>query len=287
MKKITRRTFLKGSGALIPFLISGFGYMYIRYIEPFYVHTVFKTLSSTTIPKELSGKRIVQFSDIHLSSTYTLKKLRRLVKQINSLSPDLVFFTGDLIDAPQQYKEAGEIPSILKQIKAPLGKFAVYGNHDHGGFGTNLYEEIMKKSHFQLLKNSSVRIEGSDEKALVIYGLDDVMLGKPNLAQTLQNASQEFFSIVLVHEPDIAPEVARYPINLQLSGHTHGGQIQLPFIGPIVTPPYGTNYVEGLYTVQHSAMKLYVNRGLGTTRLPFRLLAPPELTIFTLNHIRP
>lgn len=119
-----------------------------------------------------------------------------------------------------------------------------------------------------------------DGSKLIVAGLDDVMLGRPDFHQTMGNIDKNYFAILLVHEPDTVLQAKNYNVDLQLSGHSHGGQVKIPFIGPLYTPPYAKSFSEGFYTVDHT--KLYVNRGLGTTRLPFRFLAVPEITLFTL-----
>lgn len=139
----------------------------------------------------------------------------------------------------------------------------------------------MRESGFELLLNSEKRIRLLDNSEISIFGLDDILLGKPKIKETLQRARKNIYNIVLVHEPDIAPQIATYPVNLQLSGHSHGGQVQIPFLGAIITPALAKNYVEGFYRIQDLA--LYVNRGLGRTRVPFRFMAKPEITILRSN----
>ncbi len=140
----------------------------------------------------------------------------------------------------------------------------------------------MRESGFELLLNNEKRIRLMDNSEISIFGLDDILLGKPKIEKTLEHARQNTYNIVLVHEPDIAPQVSRYPINLQLSGHSHGGQVQIPFLGAIITPSLAKDYIEGFYTIQD--LTLYVNRGLGRTRVPFRFMSKPEITLFTLQH---
>ncbi len=105
----------------------------------------------------------------------------------------------------------------------------------------------MRESGFELLLNSEKRIRLLDNSEISIFGLDDILLGKPKIKETLQRARKNIYNIVLVHEPDIAPQIATYPVNLQLSGHSHGGQVQIPFLGAIITPALAKNYVEGFY----------------------------------------
>ncbi|MBB5323864.1 hypothetical protein HNQ34_000956 [Anoxybacillus tepidamans] len=287
MTPITRRTFLKKSilSLLGGMFVTSFGYYYARFIEPNRLTITSHSIFHPLIPKSFDGVKIVQFSDTHLGHYYSLAHLRRIVKQINDIKPDLVFFTGDLMDAPNKYRYADDIIPIFADIRAPFGKFCIYGNHDHGGYGTRLYRKVMTKAGFRMLVNEHVLIEQIDQSKIAIAGADDLMLGKPNFDDMLKKIPPSTYTILLLHEPDGAKEASRYGVHLQLSGHSHGGQIQLPFIGPLITPPLAVQYYEGFYQIQD--MTLYVNRGLGTTRMPFRFLTPPELTVFTLKHQPP
>jgi predicted MPP superfamily phosphohydrolase len=281
-KLYSRRSFLKGlfSFSFASFLTAAGGYIYARYIEPALLDSVKLSITHPKIPKSFDGFKIVQFSDTHLSDYFTLKRLDTIVKTINKHSPDLLFFTGDLMDEPNQYTQINKIVPVLEKLNAPFGKYAVYGNHDHGGYGTDIYKNVITMSGFTLLQNEVVNVSKNDGSKIGIAGLDDLMLGKPSYEGTLGNLNNDLFNILLAHEPDAALEAKSFNVDLQLSGHSHGGQIQVPFYGPLITPPYSTVYSEGMYDVDR--MKLYVNRGLGTTRLPFRFLSTPEITIFTL-----
>ncbi|MBT2573573.1 metallophosphoesterase [Bacillus sp. ISL-51] len=283
MEKMTRRTFLKrGIGVLAAGLLTaGGGYSYARYIEPRMIDITRHTIRHRFIPRGFDNFKIVQFTDTHLSDVYTSKDLDKAVQQINQLKPDLIAFTGDLIDKPHMYRDHQRALAALQRLQAPFGKLCVYGNHDHGGFGTNTYKALMEGAGFQVKRNGYERLRLTDGSSIEIAALDDLMLGKPDYEGTLSRLSADVFSILLVHEPDAALKIGGHPVNLQLSGHTHGGQIQLPFFGPLITPPYGKIYTDGMYTLNDTA--IYVNRGLGTTRLPLRFLAKPEIALFTLK----
>ncbi|WP_240613580.1 metallophosphoesterase [Pueribacillus theae] len=257
-------------------------YFYSRFIEPRRLTVQEIPIISGKIPLAFNHFKIVQFSDTHLCSFYEIGRLEELASQINQLKPDIVVFTGDLIDNPFTYRKADEIPSILKNIRAPFGKYAIYGNHDHGGNGTFLYRILMEHSGFRLLINNTVKIKKENEH-IGIAGIDDVVFNRHHLEQALGHLSPRHFNILLAHEPDIAELASRYPVDLQISGHSHGGQIKLPFFGAVVTPKFGRKYVEGLYKVGNSDMVVYVNRGIGMTRMPLRFLSSPELTVFTLK----
>jgi uncharacterized protein len=284
-EKLTRRSFIKrtvGSFLALAGTSAG-GYYYARNIEPRMLDITRHKIKSENIPSGFNGTKIIQFSDTHLGFQYEADQLEKLVSKINGMQPDMIFFTGDLLDDPRTYSNPDTIITMLKKLTAPLGKFAVYGNHDHGGYGSDLYKEIIEKSGFKLLLNSSEEITLLGGSSIAVAGIDDAMLGKPDISAAIKKIPKNTFTILLSHAPDKADEASLYPIDLQLSGHSHGGQIQLPFYGPWVTPPYAEKYVEGFYRLGSSeTMSLYVNRGLGTTRMPFRFLSQPELTLFTL-----
>ncbi|TYS49899.1 metallophosphoesterase [Bacillus infantis] len=284
-KKISRRSFLKtAAGSLLTALAAGSGsYYYAREIEPKLLDTAVHKIIDSSIPQAFNNFRAVQFSDTHIGFQYTLGQLEKLAGKINSLEPDIIFFTGDLMDEPNKFMQAEQIVSILKRLNAPFGKYAVYGNHDHGGYGSDIYKKIIEKSGFRLLLNESHQVK-LGENSIYIAGVDDAMLGRPDLKKTAGSIPEGHYSILLSHAPDLADKAYENSFHFQLSGHSHGGQVKIPFFGALVTPPYGQKYYEGFYTIgDEDPLTLYVNRGLGTTRLPFRFLSKPELTLFTFH----
>lgn len=286
-KSLTRRSFLKYTLRSI-FSIAGMsigGYVYAHEIEPRTLDVTHHKIKSSALPEGFNGFKIVQFTDTHIGFHYDLKQFKKLIFKINSLQPDLIVFTGDLMDDPSKFKETEQIVQLLNELKAEFGKFAVFGNHDHGGYGSDLYREIIKESDFVLLVNEARKVSLLDGSSIYIAGVDDAMLGSPDIGQAIMDIPENSYKILLSHAPDLADSASGYNIQLQLSGHSHGGQIQIPFYGPLVTPPQGRIYTEGFYHLGPGKnFTLYVNRGLGTTRLPFRFLAKPELTLFTMNN---
>lgn len=284
--KLTRRTFLKrtfGSFLTVLGLGSG-GYLYANRIEPTLLDIKQQQINHPLIPKSFDGMKIVQFSDTHLGFQYNLTQFKKLIKKINKLQPDVILFTGDLMDEPNKYREMNQLVPLLGQLHAPLGKFCIFGNHDHGGYGSEIYRNIMETTNFTVLLNESTAIKRKDGGSIYLLGIDDAMLGNPDLPLALKNVPDNRFTILLSHAPDLADDAANYPIHWQISGHSHGGQVKIPFIGALVKPPFAKNYPEGLFTIGvNNQLTLYVNRGIGTTRLPFRFMAVPELTIYTLK----
>ncbi|TCJ06168.1 metallophosphoesterase [Cytobacillus praedii] len=283
-KKISRRSFLKRTiGSLFSlFGFSAGGYYYSREIEPKLLDVNQHKIINPDIPSSFNDFKIVQFSDTHLGFHYDAHQLKKLVKKINALKPDIIFFTGDLMDIPNQYHESNIIIPLLKELEAPFGKFAIYGNHDHGGYGTDIYKSIIEESGFKLLLNSHQKVKLIDGSSIYVIGIDDAMLGKPDIQTAIDGVPDQSYKILLSHAPDFADEAETFNIQLQLSGHSHGGQVKIPFVGALVIPPYAEKYTEGFYQIGSTPLTLYVNRGLGTTRLPFRFLCKPELTVFSL-----
>lgn len=254
-----------------------------RYIEPKLLKVKEQEIitSKLTLNKPL---KIVQFSDVHLGQGYTLTDFKRVVNKINELKPDLIIFTGDLVDDNKNFSEEEGAVALLKNLEATYGKYAVYGNHDHGGNGTKRYARMMKNSGFTLLKDSKETIILEDGQQLSIIGIDDIVLGHPNFDLAFKGIEATDFNLFVSHAPDVVDKVKVQPIDLQLSGHSHGGQVRLPFIGAPFTPPYGQKYVKGLYSVkENSNLYLYVNSGIGTSQLPYRFMNRPEITLLLLT----
>lgn len=281
---MNRRSFLKKTlGSLLALVgISGGTYYYAREIEPAMLDIRKETITGTKITPAFNNFKIIQFSDTHIGFHYTLEQFNELVKKINALKPDLIVFTGDLVDKPDKYNWNNNLTRALRALHANYGKLWIYGNHDHGGYGTEIIQDVMQQADFKLLKNDHTVIE-KDNDRIVLAGIDDVMLGKPNLNKTLKNVNPDLFTILLAHEPDYADTVVDFPVDIQLSGHSHGGQVRFPFIGHLYTPAFAQKYIQGKYTFNNEKLTLYVNRGIGTTRLPYRFLCKPEIHLFTMR----
>jgi uncharacterized protein len=233
------------------------------------------SLRFPNLPPALDGLRIGQISDMHLGMRYSFENSRWAVRQMAEQRPDLLVFTGDFVS----YEHAiASLPDALIDLPhAPLGSFAVPGNHDYWE-GVPEIQHILATLGIELMINTnrlvSVRGEG-----LLVAGVDDMWDGVPDLAATLAGAPQGAFRLLLAHCPDYADEVARHDIQVQLSGHTHGGHMRLPGLGSFCLPRCGWRYPVG--HAQVGKTRLYVSRGLGG--LPLRLGCPPEATIITLR----
>jgi predicted MPP superfamily phosphohydrolase len=257
-------------------------YSYARFIEPSMIDVNYITVEKKYIHLATENIKVLQFSDLHISNSTSKDELQKIVDKINGENPDIVVFTGDLFDEYSEYLYKDDIDSIweiLNQINAPKGKYAVYGNHDYGGGAVSIYREVMEKSGFDVLVNDKIYLSDIN---LNIIGMDDSIFGTCNNEELKQLLDEDCFNLVLSHEPDVIDNFLEDNIDLFLSGHSHGGQINLPFIR--VLPKLGVKYVRGLYEFEnYRNTKLYVNIGIGTSQLPLRFMAVPELTVFTIK----
>ncbi|MGD8189622.1 metallophosphoesterase [Brevibacillus ginsengisoli] len=253
--------------------------VYVTLIERFWVEVRPVGIAIAKLPASMAGLRIVLFSDVHVGFYYENHHLRKLVDQINEQKPDVICFTGDLLDSRDALPMIQEASRELARLQAPLGKFAVLGNHDYRTDADQIAKHL-QLGGFKLLVNQSDSMVHNGGR-LNIVGVDDAINGNPDLAKALQGVSEQAPTILLVHEPDYAAISSKFPIDLQLSGHSHGGQVRIPFGGPVLTSRLGKNYNAGEYKLHN--MTIYTTRGIGTTILPVRFFSRPEITVITLQ----
>ncbi len=279
--RFTRRKFILGAGTTAAALA-----FYSGEIARHEIDIVRRPVAITNLPTPFHDYRIVQISDIHLDEYTEPFFLERIVHHVNALQPDLVLLTGDFITHGSLTFVAGRhairrCAEILTNLTAPL-RYACLGNHDVA-YDAPAVIEALHATGTPVLVNQFIPLERSGER-LWLCGVDDPGQSHPDLNLTIP-AKPDAPVILMAHEPDYADDVVAHPrgrfVDLMLSGHSHGGQIRLPFLGPIVLPPLGEKYPEGFY--RFNQMQLYVNRGIGTVGLPFRLNCPPEITLLTLR----
>lgn len=275
-RRLTRRSFLKLSAVAA----GGFA-LYAGEVARHELSVEQHTLHLPRLPEAFRGMRVVQVSDFHYAEFSEAWFLREMVDRVNRLKPDIVVLTGDFVSfgpLPKSYarRHAGPCAEILSKIDCPL-RYAIMGNHDVM-VGEEYVIGPLRENGIAVLVNEAVPLE-RERQRLWLAGLDSADQYKSRPQQAIPRAGGEPI-IVLAHEPDILPDIAKYKADLMLSGHTHGGQVRLPFWGAVVLPPLGKKYVEGLF--QYGETQLYVNRGIGTVGMPFRLNCPPEITVLTL-----
>ncbi len=205
---------------------------------------------------------------------------------VNDLRPDLIALAGDFVslslvpyNGEKDAAVAEPCSELLRQMQAPHGLWAVLGNHDVST-APRLVIGALQTRGIRVLLNQSVAIEQNGAR-FWLAGVNDVLSRSSDLSATLDGVPSDEATILLAHEPDYADYTSRHPVDLQLSGHTHGGQVRLPLIGPLYLPEMGRKYILGLYEV--GLLTLYTNAGLGTLRVPVRFNCPPEITLLTLT----
>ncbi|MDN4525559.1 metallophosphoesterase [Fictibacillus fluitans] len=258
---------------------AGTAAFYSSFIEPYWFDIKKVTIKLPHLPDAFKGLHIVQISDFHLGFHFRARHINKMAEKIQELKPDLVIFTGDLVNSKRSRRSAVKSIPGLKSIDAPLGKFAVLGNHDYLE-NIDTIDELLRKSGFDLLVNENRKLtKGNDN--FYIAGMDDYLQGDADIEKSLEGIPEDQFTLLLAHEPDYFKVSSKFPIDLQLSGHSHGGQVRMPLYGPIITSRMGRKYHTGHYESEEK--HLYTNRGMGTTHLPFRFFCRPEITSITLK----
>jgi predicted MPP superfamily phosphohydrolase len=256
---------------------------YSDFGEPngFAVETVHLRLKR--LPRVFSGFRVAQISDIHMGGWMNRDRLQHVADLIIAQKPDVLMITGDFLKGRSFTETAKQGISDMIEILSPLASsiptFAVLGNHD---YWTNpeAIREMLRSCGITDLTNTVFAVTREDEN-LFLCGIDDIRHGNVRLDDVIAQLEEDSAAILLVHEPDFADtSAATGKFDLQISGHTHGGQIVIPFYGPPVLPPSGRKYPSGLYKV--GTMFQYTNRGVGTDTVSIRLNCPPEITLFVL-----
>ena len=248
-------------------LVAGGVYVYARYVEPNMLKVETVLIESDKIAQDVT---VAVFSDTHLQEGFDSGKLDRICQKINEQNPDVILFLGDLYDDYSLFPDNPEqITAKLNQLKAPV-KLAVYGNHDYGGKAKNIYQEIMTGAGFTIHKGKDTLETAYN---ISFTGLDDFIFGTPNVGITL---NQDAYNFIFAHAPDSVLNVESY--DFYVAGHSHGGQVKVPFLRPFILPRGTETGWGGLEKNTDGTVK-YITRGIGTSILPYRFGAVPEITI--------
>ena len=255
-------------------------YIYSAKIEPNWIETVSIDLTVPQLSPAFDNFKLVQISDLHISHSMPKARLKRIVKLVNRQNSNAIAITGDIVTSYRAF-DPNKLETNLGKLQSTEGTFSVLGNHDRWGQETIRLEQSLAKSKIDNLDNRVAIIERGSEK-LAITGIDDPYWGQPDMAKILSQLPSNAPAILLVHEPDYADLAAQtHKFFLQLSGHSHGGQIRIPFFKPPILPPGGIKYFAGLNRVGDTIE--YTNRGLGMTGVSLRFNSRPEITVFTLH----
>lgn len=241
---------------------------------------------TANIDDNYNGLKIVHFTDLHYGRTVNENDLVKIVEEINSLKPDIVVFTGDLLDEKinLSVEEYDKLASLLNTIDANLGKFIITGNHDT----SDKWENIITAGGFTDLNDKYQLIYSNSNIPIIISGLSSNINASISIEDRIKPINDYLsslevkpeYSILLLHEPDYVDKIDTTNFNLILAGHTHGGQIRLPFIGPTILPTGGKKYHESYYKIGTTDM--YISSGLGTSTINYRFMDKPSINFYRL-----
>lgn len=263
--------------------------LYSRYIGTSGIFINEYKIVNKNLSNDFYGFKIVHITDIHYGRTINKKELNDLVEKINLVKPDIVVLTGDLIDKGSDMtdKDIKIISKAFSKIDATIGKYAIKGNHD---YKYKKWDILIENSGFINLNDKYELIYGNENDYILLSGMSTNIYGKKNIEDKVKiyedfiNNSEikPNYSILLMHEPDFIDSFNYNNYNLVLAGHSHNGQVRLPFIGAIVKPNYGRKYYDNYYKLNNT--DLYVSSGLGVSEVNFRLFNRPTFNLYRLTN---
>lgn len=280
-RQISRRKFFGLAAGAAVTAIAADGILF----EPMRPSIVRKEILLKRWPARMDGFNIALLSDFHYDPIFSVHPIQSAVEIVNRARPDLVLLTGDFVTSPlfgdrsRGLADAEPCAQLLQKLQATHGRWAVMGNHDVIA-GTPQVTAALRAVGVTVLSNAAVAVEHNGGR-FWLAGVKDALLETADLHSALQPVPPDEAVILMAHEPDYADYVARYPVDLQLSGHSHGGQIRLPLAPPLYLPPLGRKYISGMHRIRE--LMLYTNIGLGTITIPMRLNCPPEVTLITVR----
>lgn len=260
--------------------LAGLGMLgWAHFVEPERLVVTRLALGEKTAGREV---RVAFFTDTHFGKDNAVDNMVRIAGRINSERPDMVIFGGDLMDQYCRDKpDLEQLSAGLAAVIAPLGKYAVWGNHDYSGYAESVYPKVMERGGFTLLRNRSKVLE---RQGLAVTGVDDWMAGEP-LREAAERAPDSAFQLLVSHEPDLMDNMDTRRVGLALAGHTHGGQVRLPLLkfAPVL-PKGGKSHVKGLGLLKNGRTPVFVSSGIGTAHLRLRMWNPPEIAILDIRY---
>lgn len=275
--KLDRRKFLRAAAAAPLLAVSGAA-AYSRLIEPYSYLIANHDIFIRDLPESFEGFRIAHITDVHHSNILGIEEIQKVVQLAQNAKPDLVALTGDYTTSYRRYIEP--CAEALGKLHAPEGVWAVLGNHDHYT-DPELTTRALEKNHIEVLNNANALLRrGSD--TLQLAGIDDWSWAANNWDRAFKGIDRSRPTILLSHQPSVFDLAESQQASLVLSGHTHGGQINFPFLGaPARLATKDLKYARGLF--RRGNTQLYVSTGTGVIGLPVRFGARPEIAILTLR----
>lgn len=261
---------------------------FARYISTSGLEIKEYKIINSNITDNFHGLKIVHISDIHYKTTVDKNKLSELTKKVNKLKPDIIVFTGDAIDKNIKYdkEDFNDITKCLKQMNATLGKYAIMGEND---YSYEFFETLLENSGFINLNDTYDYIYKGNQNYILLTGLSSVdnkeksIEDKNNMLQEIkQNEKKPIYSILLIHEPDIIDDIDTSMFSLILAGHSHNGQINIPFFRDMLIPEMAKKYNKEKYQLETT--DIFISNGIGTSHVNFRLFNKPSFNLYRLTN---
>ena len=251
---------------------------YTVFIERYLVQFNHYRIRIPRLPKPFSGLKILHISDIHYGELVPLGFVSKLLEKVAAIPKDIIVCTGDFVHARRTTREIEAVWPLLSKLKAPLGVYSVLGNHDHWADTERTLYWMQKCGQSMRGRTASLSRKGEH---LWISGAGDLWEDHLSLDEVLHQIPPEECRIVLAHNPDTADTDYTAAVDLMLSGHTHGGQVRIPFYGPVLLPVKNKKYSSGILTSDRG-FPLFISRGIGWALYPVRFNCLPEIAVIEL-----
>lgn len=257
-------------------LIIGLIIIYSRYIATTGIQIKEYSVINNKIPESFKGFKVVHFSDLKYGSTTDQKYLKKLVNKINELNPDIIIFTGDLISSNYKLTDNDKKSIIenLNKLDPKIDIYSIRGDNDIN----ETYNSIITQTKIIEINNLNKLIYYKGDTPIMLIGLDDSINGNQSLDMAFNYEENNYYKILIAHEPDTYEKIKDKNIDLFLAGHSLNGQVRLPFIGSIYTPTGAKKYYDSKYKIDNT--EIYISNGLGTSKIPYRLNNRPSINLY-------
>lgn len=257
-------------------LIIGLIIIYSRYIATTGIQIKEYSVINNKIPESFKGFKVVHFSDLKYGSTTDQKYLKKLVNKINELNPDIIIFTGDLVSSNYKLTDNDKKSIIenLNKLDPKIDIYSIRGDNDIN----ETYNSIITQTKIIEINNLNKLIYYKGDTPIMLIGLDDSINGNQSLDMAFNYEENNYYKILITHEPDTYEKIKDKNIDLFLAGHSLNGQVRLPFIGSIYTPTGAKKYYDSKYKIDNT--EIYISNGLGTSKIPYRLNNRPSINLY-------
>jgi predicted MPP superfamily phosphohydrolase len=261
-------------------------YFYAKFFGTIGLNVNEYLIKSENISKDYDGLKVVHLSDIHFDDDINVKNFKKIIDNVNLHKPDIIVFTGDLISDHISNDKYEELVDIMTNLEASIGKYAIDGNHD---YKYKKWNQLIEDCGFINLNDSYEVIYTNSYDSIFIAGISNNTYTTKNIEDKSEIIfdylnSDEYnstYNILLMHEPDFVTDIDYKMFDIVMAGHSHNGQVRIPFFGAIYTPTHAKKYYKPYYDL--GGTKLYISSGIGTSELPVRLFNKPSYNLYRIT----